>query len=87
MWKGGEECAACRDHPDFIAVPDRCDGADDLRTIFVVFREEGNERTDAVIEAFQDKEACEEYSNEDKPDNLKIHRQFPLFERIWCLRM
>ena len=67
--EGCEERAARRDHPDFIAVPDRRDRAQDLAALLLIGGQERQQAADAVVEALEEEEACKEYCDEDEPEN------------------
>ena len=63
MRKGGKEGTTGRNHPDFIAIPYRADGAQDERAVFLALAHKGGQHTYAVVKAFQKEEARKEYGD------------------------
>ena len=48
--------ATSGDHPDFIAIPHRCDGSNNLRPLIVMRTEERQECTYTIVESFEEEE-------------------------------
>ena len=80
-----EQRTARRDHPDFVAVPDRRDRAQDFAALLLIGGEEGQDAADAVVEALEEEEAREEYRDEDEPENVEIHHAFLPSSKEMCV--
>ena len=74
--KGGEERPARRDHPHFVAVPDRGNGMEEQPPLLGIVGDEGGEMPDAVVKALQEEKARKEDGDEDEPNDIEIHQIF-----------